>query len=47
MNAVRRTYNHADYMTDRATMMQQWADYLDALKTGAQVIPLRANSATR
>jgi len=47
MNAVRRTYNHADYMTDRAVMMQQWADYLDALKTGAQVIPLRANSSTR
>lgn len=47
MNAVRRTYNHADYMADRATMMQQWADYLDTLKNGAQVIPLRANSATR
>ena len=46
MNAVRRTYNHADYMTDRAVMMQQWADYLDALKTGAQVILLRANSVT-
>lgn len=47
MNAVRRTYNHADYMTDRAVMMQQWADYLDTLKSGAQVIPLRANSTTR
>jgi len=47
MNAVRRTYNHADYMADRAVMMQQWADYLDTLKTGAQVIPLRANSSTR
>lgn len=46
-NAVRRTYNHADYMTDRAVMMQQWADYLDGLKNGAQVIPLRANSAAR
>ena len=47
MNAVRRTYNHADYMTDRAVMMQHWADFLDTLKTGAQVIPLRANSSTR
>jgi integrase len=47
VNAVRRTYNHADYLADRAAMMQQWADYLDTLKTGAQVIPLRANSSTR
>lgn len=29
-NAVRRTYNHADHMTDRAKMMQTWADLLDA-----------------
>lgn len=47
MNAVRRTYNHADYLADRATMMQHWADFLDGLKQGAKVIPLRANSAAR
>lgn len=29
-NGVRRTYNHADHLSDRATMMQQWADLLDA-----------------
>jgi len=29
-NAVRRTYNHAEHFTDRAKMMQQWADMLDA-----------------
>lgn len=28
-NMVRRTYNHADYLKDRATMMQKWADLLD------------------
>ena len=28
-NSVRRTYNHADYFSDRAKMMQQWADLLD------------------
>lgn len=28
-NAVRRTYNHAEYFTDRAKMMQEWADLLD------------------
>lgn len=32
-NAVRRTYNHAEYLSDRAQMMQQWADMLDAWKT--------------
>jgi integrase len=28
-NSVRRTYNHADYLADRAKMMQTWADLLD------------------
>lgn len=31
-NAVRRTYNHAEYLADRAKMMQQWADMLDSWK---------------
>ncbi len=30
------------YLPERATMMQAWADYLDKLKKGAEVIPLRA-----
>ncbi len=33
-NAVRRTYNHAEYLGDRAKMMQQWADMLDMWKKG-------------
>lgn len=40
-NAVRRTYNHADYLADRAAMMQAWANLLDAWKQGADVVPLR------
>lgn len=46
-NAVRRTYNHADYLADRAKMMQQWADTLDAWKqsTPGKVVPLRATAA--
>ncbi|MGT2506424.1 tyrosine-type recombinase/integrase [Cupriavidus basilensis] len=40
-NTVRRTYNHADYLADRVTMMQQWADYLDALQAGAKIVPIR------
>lgn len=39
-NAVRRTYNHADYLPERRAMMQAWADYLDSLKSGAKVTPL-------
>ena len=31
-NVVRRTYNHADYLKDRAIMMQRWADLLDEWK---------------
>lgn len=44
-NAVRRTYNHADHLADRTTMMQQWADYLDALLQGANVVPIRKGQA--
>lgn len=39
-NNVRRTYNHADYFSDRAKMMQVWADYLDGLREGAKILPL-------
>jgi integrase len=44
-NAVRRTYNHADYLTDRAKMMQQWADTLDSWRDGATVLSLRSAAA--
>jgi integrase len=30
------------YQPERTAMMQDWADYLDKLKAGAEVIPLRA-----
>ena len=30
------------YLPERIAMMQAWADYLDTLKKGAEVIPLRA-----
>ena len=35
-------YDRAQYMTQRRQMMQAWADYLDRLRAGAQVLPLRA-----
>ncbi len=39
-NGVRAAYNYAEYLPERRKMMQQWADYLDKLKAGAEVIPL-------
>ncbi len=41
-NAARRSYNHADYLADRATMMQNWADMLESWRDGSTVIPLRS-----
>ena len=41
-NAVKAAYNHAEHLPERRKMMQQWADYLDKLKVGAEVVPLRA-----
>ena len=43
-NAVRRTYNHAEYLGDRAKMMQQWADMLDSWEAGATVTPIKSNA---
>jgi integrase len=36
-----RAYNRTQYLKHRADMMQRWADYLDKLAAGADVIPLR------
>jgi hypothetical protein len=34
-------YNCAEHLPERRKMMQAWADYLDGLKQGADVVPLR------
>jgi integrase len=39
-NAVSAAYNFAEHLPERRKMMQAWADYLDGLKAGAEVIPL-------
>ena len=44
-NAVRAAYNRAEYLPERKQMMQEWADYLDKLKAGAEVISLHGNAA--
>jgi len=39
-DAVRAAYNRAEYWEERTRMMQHWADYLEGLRLGADVIPL-------
>ena len=44
-NKVSAAYNFAEHLPERRKMMQTWADYLDKLKTGAEVIPLHGHAA--
>ena len=37
-----RAYNRTQYMKHRAAMMQRWADYLDKLAAGADVLQFKA-----
>lgn len=39
---IRAAYNRAEYWEERVTMAQWWSDYLDTLRGGAEVIPIRA-----
>ena len=39
---VRGAYNRAQWLAERAKMMQWWADRIDVLRKGADVIPFRA-----
>ncbi len=36
-----RAYNRTAHLAERRKMMQTWADYLDGLRAGAKVIPIR------
>lgn len=38
-------YDRTEYMDQRRAMMNAWADYLDRLRAGAQVIPLQPRAA--
>ncbi|PMQ03716.1 Prophage CP4-57 integrase [Dyella sp. AD56] len=41
-NKVRAAYTHAaQYLEERTRMMQAWADYLQSLKSGAQIVPFK------
>jgi integrase len=43
-DALGTAYNRTKYLKERKAMMQAWADYLDKLKAGAEVISLRGNA---
>jgi integrase len=36
-----RAYNRTSFLDERRKMMQTWADYLDGLRAGAKVVPLK------
>ncbi|MFG7077204.1 tyrosine-type recombinase/integrase [Burkholderia pseudomallei] len=39
-DSLGRAYNRTKFIKARRSMMQQWADYLDKLKAGAEIIPI-------
>lgn len=41
-NEIRAAYNHAEHLPERKRMMQAWADYLDGLKAGGEVVAIGA-----
>jgi integrase len=36
-----RAYNRTSHLAERRKMMQTWADYLDGVKSGVKIIPLK------
>lgn len=40
-DALGRAYNRTQYLEQRRALMTQWADYLDALREGAKVLPFK------
>ncbi|MGX2041852.1 tyrosine-type recombinase/integrase [Methylocaldum sp. MU1018] len=40
-NVTRSSYNRSVYLQQRRSMLEAWAGYLDGLKSGATVIPIR------
>jgi integrase len=41
-DSLGRAYNRTEFVEQRRAMMQTWADYLDTLRRGAEVIPFKA-----
>ncbi|MEZ0318116.1 MAG: tyrosine-type recombinase/integrase [Methylophilaceae bacterium] len=41
-NKVSAAYNYAEHLPKRREMMQAWADFLDGLRLGAKVVPIKS-----
>lgn len=39
-----RAYNRTAHLPERKKMMQAWSDYLDGIKQGAEVVPIKAKA---
>ncbi len=46
-DSLGRAYNRTTFEDQRAAMLQQWADYLDRLRKGADVVPLPERTVQR
>ncbi len=44
-DALGAAYNRTKFLKERKAMMQQWADYLDKLKSGAEIVSIHAHEA--
>ncbi|SFO04824.1 Integrase [Nitrosospira briensis] len=44
-NEIRGAYNRAEYLPERKRMMQYWAEYLESVEAGGNVIPLHRHLA--
>ena len=44
-NRIRAAYNRAEYLEERRQLMQHWANYLDAMASGAAAPPLKSRAA--
>ena len=44
-DALGTSYNRTKFLKERKAMMQRWADYLDTLRKGADVVPIRRKPA--
>ena len=40
-DSLGRAYNQTEFVEQRRAMLQKWADYLDKLRLGAEVVKLR------
>lgn len=40
-DSLGRAYNRTEFVEQRRAMLQKWADYLDKLRMGANVVKLR------